>query len=153
MPSSWTNEWNNIIRHTLFQDTELKTLMKIPEGTTIIDFIDNQFVRTGQAGVLLTNQSVRIIYGVINSSDTNNPGVSRDTISFDIYVKNDDQHNVCTDRLVQRNQVIAERLRSLLMNRENTYGYKFYEPKETDLGTSMIGQTRFNISFKFMRTH
>lgn len=41
MPSSWTNEWNNIIRHTLFQDTELKTLMKIPEGTTIIDFIDN----------------------------------------------------------------------------------------------------------------
>lgn len=152
MPSAWVNEWNNIIRDLIFADEELKTLMKIPEGTTIINFIDSYFIRAGYAGKVLTNQAVRIVYGVPYAEDTNNPNVKRNSIDFDIYVKDTEAHNVCNDRLVFRNQMIAERLIQLLLRSGKTYGYKFNVKFEGDFGTSTIGYSRYKVSFYYMRT-
>lgn len=36
---TWHDNWNNVIRDVLFPDVELKSLMLIPKGTGIKDFI------------------------------------------------------------------------------------------------------------------
>lgn len=43
--STWMNDWNTIIRTVIFPDNELKELMRIPENTNIITFIDKYFMR------------------------------------------------------------------------------------------------------------
>lgn len=150
---SWIDDWNNIIRTVIFPDQELRTLMNLPSDIKIIDFIDNYFIRAGYTGKLLTNQSVRIVYGSYPVGPTENPNVTVDMMSFDIYVKQEDLHNVSNDRLVFRNQKIAERLHYLLMRQKRLYSYKFWFQSEGDLGTSMMGYTRYNISFKYKRVY
>lgn len=147
----WIQDWNDIIRNVIFPDAELKDLMKIPAGTNIITFIDRYFIRTGTTSALLTDESVRIVYGVYNSNDVNSPHVSKNVMSFDIYVKTSDLHNIGTDRLLYRNAMIAFRLRQLLMKDRYIYGYRFWVSSECDLATTMVGYSRYNISFNFMK--
>lgn len=150
----WITEWNDIIRDVFFADAELKSLMKIPDSTTIIEFVENYFIRAGYTGKLLTNQSVRIVYGIVgNNYAGQNPNVVNNTLSFDIYVKTEDQRNATNDRLVYRNQLIANRLRYLLMNQQYLGGYRFRMSKESDMGTSTVGYTRYCISFAFKRVY
>lgn len=87
---AWNDEWNNIIRDVLFADEELRTLMKIPEKTTIIEFIDRYFIRAGFSNSLVVDEPVRIIYGKVGSSTTDSPFVLRNEVSFDIYVKREE---------------------------------------------------------------
>lgn len=109
----WINDWNDIIRHVIFSDKELMNLMKIPEKTSIIDFIDRYFIRAGFTNKILSNEDVRIVYGS-TSSATNIDGVTSNVMNFDIYVKLENLHNVGVDRLVMRTQLIAQRLIYLL---------------------------------------
>lgn len=148
----WINDWNDIIRHVIFSDKELMNLMKIPEKTSIIDFIDRYFIRAGFTNKILSNEDVRIVYGS-TSSATNIDGVTSNVMNFDIYVKLENLHNVGVDRLVMRTQLIAQRLIYLLTRVRYNGVYRFYDPVEGDMGTSAVGYTRYRVSLSYTRTY
>ena len=150
----WTKAWNDIIRFVLFRDDELKTLMLLPANTSIIDFIDNYFIRGGSANKVLSNQSVRIVYGHVKPDELNNtPYITDNTLSFDIYVKQDQLHNVSDDRLEYRTVAIADRIKYLLTKDRyvNDGLFRFRVVSESDMATGTIGYTRYNISFKYLK--
>lgn len=155
--TSWMRDWNDIIRYVIFPDEVLKSLMCIPEGTSIIDFIDHYFIRAGYTNELLEKEDVRIVYGDTNSHETNVPNVVKNTLSFDIYVRQEKLHNATKDRLMYRTHLIANRLNELLTNggTSGKYlgGYRFWPCKEMDLGTRTVGYVRYNISFEYMRVY
>lgn len=151
---TWVDEWNAILRDIIFSDQELKSLMMIPQKTNIIQFIDRYFIRAGYTSKTLKDEPVRIIYGNVRSTDVGSPAVTRERMSFDIYVKYEYLHNSQNDRLVFRNQMIAIRLKQLLL-RKRYYrqdAYRFWVVNEGDLGTSTIGYSRYNITFEYMKT-
>ena len=148
----WINDWNDIIRHVIFSDKELMNLMKIPEKTSIIDFIDRYFIRAGFTNKILSNEDVRIVYGS-TSSATNIDGVTSNVMNFDIYVKLENLHNVGIDRLVMRTQLIAQRLIYLLTRVRYNGVYRFYDPVEGDMGTSAVGYARYRVSLSYTRTY
>lgn len=148
----WINDWNDIIRHVIFSDKELMNLMRIPEKTSIIDFIDRYFIRAGFTNKILSNEDVRIVYGS-TSSATNIDGVTSNVMNFDIYVKLENLHNVGVDRLVMRTQLIAQRLIYLLTRVRYNGVYRFYDPVEGDMGTSAVGYARYRVSLSYTRTY
>lgn len=149
----WQNDWNTIIREIIYPDEELKRLMMVPEGTSIIDFIDKYFVRIGTATMTLTNEPVRIVYGDSQSEDTDVPFVKKNELSFDIYVRLQEAHNVGNDRLMMRSQLIENRLYRLLTQSRYQGGYRFWPGSGgRDLGTTTLGYSRRNITFYYMRT-
>ena len=149
----WIDDWNDIVRGVIFADDELKTLMKIPNGTNIITFIDRYFIRAGYSTKVLTDESVRIVYGTTRSGETNNPMVTRNEISFDIYVNMNDIHNVDNDRLVMRTHRIADRLINLLTGKRYHGVYRFWVVGETELGTTTPGYTRYNLTLGYLKTY
>lgn len=148
----WINDWNDIIRHVIFSDKELMNLMRIPEKTSIIDFIDRYFIRAGFTNKILSNEDVRIVYGS-TASATNIDGVTSNVMNFDIYVKLENLHNVGVDRLVMRTQLIAQRLIYLLTRVRYNGVYRFYDPVEGDMGTSAVGYARYRVSLSYTRTY
>lgn len=148
----WIDDWNELLRTTIFSDDILKTLMKVPEGTKIIEFIDRYFIKAGYTNKILTDEAVRIVFGTI-ATPTNIDGVTKNQISFDIYVKNEDLHNVGKDRLVMRTQLIAKRLIYLLTKQRYHGVFRFYDPREGDMGTSAIGYARYNLTLSYTRTY
>ena len=155
--SSWMNDWNDIIRYVIFPDEELKSLMLVPEGTSIINFIDKYFIRAGYTNEILEKEDVRIVYGDSETNPTDVPNVKRNTLSFDIYVRQTKLHNATNDRLQYRTHLIANRLNTLLTKggTSGKYlgGYRFWPSKEVDLGTRTVGYVRYNISFEYMRVY
>lgn len=150
--TQWMDAWNDIIRNVIYQDEDFKQLMKIPEGTSIIDFIDKYFINAGYTNTVLTNQSVRVIYSDIASQEIN-LGVTKNELCFDIYVKNEQLHNFGNDRLRFRTKMIANKLVQMLTKSRRLYGYRFWVKGQTDVGTSAIGYTRHRISFGYLRTY
>jgi hypothetical protein len=61
--------------------------MCVPEGTSIIDFINHYFIRAGYTNDLLEKEDVRIVYGDVDSKSTDVPNVLENVLSFDIYVR------------------------------------------------------------------
>lgn len=149
-PDPWIDDWNTLLRTTIFADDILKALMKIPDKTNIIEFIDRYFIRAGYTNKILSNEAVRIVFGTI-STPTNIDGVTKNQMSFDIYVKHEDMHNVGEDRLVMRTHLIAKRLIYLLTKERYNGVYRFYDPHEGDMGTSAIGYVRYNVTLSFTR--
>ena len=149
---AWIDDWNEIIRNVIFADDVLMALMNIPDGTKIIEFIDRYFIRAGYTNKILTDEDVRIIYGSV-SVPTNISGVTKNQMSFDIYVKNEDLHNVGKDRLVMRTQLIAKRIIYLLTKERYIGAYRFYDPNEGDMGTSAVGYARYNVTLSYTKVH
>ena len=154
---TWINDWNDVIRHVIWPDEELKSLMMIPEGTTIINFVDKYFIRAGYTNTLLEHEDVRIVYSDIAGSDTDVPNVKKNELCFDIYVRTEHLHNVGNDRLQYRTQLIASRLVELLTNHGTSGkylgGYRFWPRKEMDLGTRTAGYVRYHVSFEYMKVY
>lgn len=151
--AGWMNDWNTIIRKIIFPDHDLKTLMKIPPKTGILQFIDTYFIRAGYTNKILTNETCRIIYSDNQPYDTDVPNVKRHTMFFDIYVKMEDLHNVGDDRLVFRTYLIGDRLSELLTSERYLHntGYRFTPEGDWDLGTRTIGYARYCIAFSYMK--
>ena len=151
----WINAWNKIIREVIWKDHELKTLMKIPPKTGIIQFIDRYFIRAGYTNKLLTDEVCRIVYADVQGAETNVPNVKKNMMTFDIYVKQDELHNVGDDRLQFRTHLIAARLNKLLT--QDRYladtGYRFWIAGDWDLGTRTIGYARYTIAFHYMKVY
>lgn len=151
MPSTWTKEFNDIIRYHIFANDELKELMMIPDGTNIITFIDRYFIRAGYTSKVLSDENVRIVYSNSSSELGNTPHALRQILSFEIYVKTEHIHNVGTDRLMFRTNLIADKLIEIL-TKDRIGAFKFYCVGETEMGTSAIGYSRYNVTFMYMRT-
>ncbi len=151
----WINAWNKIIREVIWKDHELKTLMKIPAKTGIIQFIDRYFIRAGYTNKLLSDEVCRIVYADVQGSDANVPNVKRIMMTFDIYVKQDELHNVGDDRLQFRTHLIAARLNKLLTQERylKDTGYRFWIAGDWDLGTRTIGYARYTIAFYYMKVY
>ena len=151
----WINDWNSILRHVIFADEELKTLMEVPKNTSIINFIDKYFIRAGYTNKLLENENVRVVYSDIQGEATPVPNVKRNMITFDIYVKMQELHNVGQDRLVMRTQLIANRLIKLLTKSRYILdtGYRFWIAGDWDLGTRTTGYARYCVAFYYLKVY
>ncbi len=151
----WLNAWNTIIRQIIWKDDELKTLMKLPAKTNIIQFIERYFIRAGFTDELLTDEVCRIVYSDVQGSDTEVANVRKNMMTFDIYVKENELHNVGNDRLLSRADLIAERLYKLLTQERYLAGtgYRFWIAGDWDLGTRTVGYTRKTIAFYYMKVY
>ena len=151
----WIDAWNTIIRKVIWPDHELKVLMKLPPKTGILQFIDRYFIRAGYTNTLLTDEVCRIVYSDIQGSATQVPNVTRNMMTFDIYVKQSELHNFGDDRLRMRTHMIAERLLKLLTKErylEET-GYRFWIAGDWDMGTRVTGYARYTIAFYYMKVY
>lgn len=151
----WLNAWNTIIRQIIWKDSELKTLMKLPAKTNIIQFVERYFVRAGFTDELLTDEVCRIVYSDVQGSDTGVPNVKKNMMTFDVYVKEEELHNVGNDRLLSRADLIAARLNTLLTQDRYLAGtaYRFWIAGDWDLGTRTVGYTRKTIAFYYMKVY
>lgn len=154
MLKSWNEHFADILVDYIFADEELKELMMIPDNCTIIQFIEKFFIRAGFTSEVLTDQKVRVVYGNVMSRETSSQGVMKNEISFDIYVNKDYEHNYSNNRLLYRGEAIAQRLIHIL-----THGDRYIDSHRfwvisapTDLGCTIKGYTRTNVSFNYMRT-
>lgn len=151
----WINAWNTIIRKVIWTDHDLKVLMKIPPKTNILQFIDKYFIRAGYTNQLLTDEVCRIVYADAQGSETRVPNITRNLMTFDIYVKQSELHNVGDDRLQLRTQLIANRLIKLLTKERYLAdtGYRFWVVGDWDMGTRVAGYARYTIAFRYMKVY
>ena len=151
----WVNAWNKIIREVIWRDYELKRLMKIPPKTGILQFCERYFIRAGFTNELLTDEVCRIIYSDEQGSDTNVPNVRRNMMTFDIYVKQEEMHNVGDDRLISIADLIAEKIYHDLTSQRYVAdtGYRFWIAGDWDLGTRTVGYIRKSIAFYYMKVY
>ena len=151
----WVNAWNKIIREVIWRDYDLKRLMKIPPKTGILQFCERYFIRAGFTNELLTDEVCRIIYSDEQGSDTNVPNVRRNMMTFDIYVKQEEMHNVGDDRLISRADLIAEKIYHDLTSQRYIAetGYRFWIAGDWDLGTRTVGYIRKSIAFYYMKVY
>lgn len=153
MNSYWQDDWDDIICDVIFSDEELKRLMKIPAKTDLYTFIKRYFIRAGTSTEILTNESVRIVYGISYSKPTSNPYVTMNELSFDIYCKTEDLHNATNNILKTRTTLIARRIYNLLTDKRYHGVYRFWIEGESDKHTSVPGYVRYNITLGFQKTY
>ena len=151
----WINAWNTILRKVIWPDHELKVLMKIPPKTGILQFCDRYFIRAGYTNKLLTDEACRVVYADVQGDNTAVPNVRRNMMTFDIFVKQEELHNIGDDRLVMRTHLIAERIYKLLTKERYLAetGYRFWPAGDWDLGTRTQGYARYTIAFYYMKVY
>lgn len=151
----WVNAWNKIIREIIWRDYDLKRLMKIPPKTGILQFCERYFIRAGFTNTLLTDEVCRIVYSDEQGSDTNVPNVRKNMMTFDVYVKQEEMHNIGDDRLISRADLIIERIYHDLTNQRYVAdtGYRFWIAGDWDLGTRTVGYVRKSIAFYYMKVY
>lgn len=152
MIKEWHNSWNEIIRKVLFKDLILKDLMMIPEGTSILEFIDRFFIKASYTSKVLKDENVRIVYSDMKPVETASHKVTRNEMIFDIYVKTEHLHDASEDLLQSRAVLIADRLCELLTSERYLFGYRFWINGDHDLGTRTVGYERYNLSVGYMKT-
>ena len=151
----WVNAWNKVIREVIWRDYDLKRLMKFPPKTGILQFCERYFIRAGFTNTLLTDEVCRIVYSDEQGNDTQVPNVRRNMMTFDIYVKQEELHNVGDDRLISRADLIAERIYRDLTDEHYVAdtGYRFWIAGDWDLGTRTVGYIRKSIAFYYMKVY
>ena len=151
----WVNAWNTIIRKVIWPNHELKVLMKLPQKLNIIQFVEKYFIRAGYSNTLLTDEPCRIVYSDVQGYETEVPNVKKNLMIFDIYVKDSEMRNIGDDRLVTRDELIAEKLYSLLTNERYLHGtgYRFWIAGDWDGGTRVTGYHRKTIAFHYMKVY
>lgn len=151
----WINAWNTVIRKVIWPDSKLKSLMKLPSKTNIVQFVDRYFIRASYTNTLLTDEVCRIVYSDSQGAETQVPNVKENLMIFDIYVKQEEMRNVGDDRLVTRADLIAERLFKLLTSKRYLActGYRFWIAGDWDGGTRVTGYVRKTIAFHYMKVY
>ena len=153
MLETWSDDWNNIIRDIIFPDEELKRLMLVPQGTSILDFIGKYFIRAGYTNTLLEHDDVRVIYGFVSEGSAGTENTTNNVLSFDIYVKHEHLHDADRDRMRYRTELIARRLHKLLTAQRYNAGYRFWIDGEDDKGTRTTGYARYGLRLRFIKVY
>lgn len=151
----WKKAWNTIIRKVIWADHDLKTLMKMPPKTGIIQFVDRYFIKAGYTNKLLTDEVCRIVYSDMQGYDTEVPNVKKNMMIFDIYIKDSEMRNIGDDRLITRADLIEDRLKKLLTSERylQDTGYRFWIAGDWDGGTRVTGYQRQTIAFHYMKVY
>lgn len=123
--------------------------MLIPANTTIIGFIKRFFIKDAAADEFLIDEKVRVVYCDSQGTGTGNKNVHRKYKEFDIYVKEDVLYNATNDRIKSRCNLIAERLKYLLLKDTHICGLKFAYEDEYELWTKVVGYKRYRITFSY----
>lgn len=146
---TWADNWNDIIRTVFYKDDKLKELLMVPDGTSIVNFIDKYFINSAATDELLVDERVRVVYSDDIGGNTGNKNVRRKLKEFDIYVREDVLHNATNDRLQSRTKLIAERIKYLLLRDYHVCRMHFEYYDDYDLWTKMVGYTRYHIAFTY----
>lgn len=123
--------------------------MLVPEGTDILTFITKYFIRDVSTDELVTTEKVRIVHSDMQGFSTGNPHVRGKYKQFDIFVKEDYEHNASNDTLQSRQVLIAQRIKELLLQKKFMYGLSFKFEDEYDLWTKTIGYKLYHIVFYY----
>lgn len=150
---TWNDNWNNVIRNEIFPDEKLKELMLIPKGTDILRFQDKYFIRDGSTDELLSNEKVRVVW----HDDSMGRGLGSRKVhghykGFDIYVSEDVEHIATNDRLQNRQVLIAERIKYLLLRKKNCQNLHFEYEDEYDNWTKTVGYKLYKLTFFYITT-
>lgn len=143
---TWHDNWNNVVRNVIFPDQKLKELMMIPEGTDIVKFMEKYFIRDGSTDELLTDEKVRIVHRDDLGFGTFNPNVRGKYHSFDIFIKENEEHTASDDWLQSRQVLIAERLKYLLLRHRNCEQLRFRYEDEYDLWCKTVGYKMYRLT-------
>lgn len=88
--------------------------MLLPQDVTVMDFIEKHFVENDESTTeTITDEAVRIVHHDSEGADFGNPHIRSRYKELDIYVKNDVLHTATQDRLQNRYDLIAERIKYL----------------------------------------
>lgn len=127
--------------------------MLLPENCNIVQFIDKYFIEDENTDELMTDENVRISYYDSKGRDTGNQNVRLRYKEFDIYVKKNVLHNATNDRLQNRYDLIADRIKYLLLRYDRVCNMHFeLEEDGYNLFTKAIGYKRYHISFSYKTT-
>ena len=126
--------------------------MMLPEDTTIIQFIEKYFIKDASPDEIIFNEPVRIAHYDSQGNDTGNKNVRKKYKEFDIYVKDTALHTASNDRLKSRCNLIAERIKYLLLKDTNVCGLRFAYVDDYDLWTKVMGYKRYRITFSYKTT-
>lgn len=74
-------------------------------------------------------------------------------MSFDVYVKNEALHTWDNDRLKRRDHLIARRIRYLLTRDKHTERMTFTASDDFDLGTKVVGYSRYHLTMEYKKTY
>ena len=146
---TWKDRWNDVIRTVFFRDEELKRLMNVPPGTPILTFITKYFIASAAPDELLLTEDVRIHHYDSQGAETDNQNVIRKDEEFDIFVKESQLHNVGEDRLQSRADLIAERIKYLLLKEQHICCMHFDYRDSFDLWTKTVGYQRLHLVFSY----
>ena len=127
--------------------------MLLPEGTSIVRFVEKYFVEDAEStGETVTDEKVRIVYHDSEGSDFGSPNVKNKFKEFDIYVKDDVLHTATADRLQNRYDLIAERLKYLLIRYDTVCHIRFRFADAFNLFTKTPGYKRYHVVFVYKIT-
>lgn len=146
---TWKDNWNNIVRHVIFKDRKLKQLMLVPVDAPITQFVDKYFIEDETTDELITDEKVRVTYCTTKGYDTGNSNVKLRFLEFDIYVCQDELHTATSDRLQNRYDLIAERIKYLLLRHDRIEHMHYEYEDEYNLFTKVVGYRRYHLVFSF----
>jgi len=126
--------------------------MLVPEGTSIVTFMDKYFIRDGSTDELLTKEKVRIVHRDAPGFSTFNPNVQGKYHEFDIFVSEDVEHTASNDWLKSRQILIAQRIKYLLLRNRHTEHIRWRYEDEFDQWTKTVGYKMYKITFYYKTT-
>ena len=150
---TWKDNWNNVIRDVLFADDYLREQMLLPDECTVTQFIDKYFIEDENSDEIVTDELVRVVCYDSRGRDTGNQNVRLKYKEFDIYVRKDVLHTATRDRLQNRYDLIADRIKYLLLRHDCVCCLHFeLEDDGYNLFTKAIGYKRYHIAFSYKTT-
>lgn len=150
----WAENFSNVVRHVLFKDDELKSLMAIPaeDAKNILAFRDKYLVRGPTTDTLVLNEKVRIVYYEGEPTETDAENIMRHRVYFDIYVRKDCAYNATNDRMLHRADLIAKRL-NILLSGKKLYNIRFIGRGVFQQTSRSEGYDRFVAVFAYKRIY
>jgi hypothetical protein len=149
---TWADNWNNVIRDVFYPDAKLKALMLVPEGTPITEFIQRYMIEDAPPDEVITNEKVRVAYYDTQGQMDKYHKVRRKWKEFEIYVHKDVLHTATSDRLQKRYDLIAGRIKYLLLRNYHVCGLHFEYADEFLLYTRVVGYLRYHLDFGYIVT-
>jgi hypothetical protein len=139
---------SGVLFKTLYDDTELKNLMLIPDTmkNNLAEIRKNYIVQSYGSDLITLTEKCRIIYRNVPSRQTNNEYCRFSDVIFEIFVNNTNEYIV--PGFDRRQMLIADRLRTLLSTKRiGNWRYKAVD--EGELYCSTQNYRRYYIRFEY----
>jgi len=148
---TWADNWNDVIK-LFYKDRYMRKLMCVPDNVEIGPFMKQYFVRGIGVDELVTQESVRIMWSDGEGTDLYNKNVKLKTKVFDIYVKDSVLHTATQNTLQFRFDLIADRMKDLLLRKKHVCHMSFKWVDGYDMYTKSLGYSRYRVIFMYKMT-